>query len=92
MALGLICAAVLSGVTFLLRLSNRNLVLRTLEATAQQRMGFARDRTSACNARSTTPGVEQKLVHQANYDQLTGLPNRNLAMDRLAQAIKLGQT
>ena len=31
---------------------------------------------------------EEKLIKQANYDNLTGLPNRILAMDRLAQAIE----
>lgn len=30
---------------------------------------------------------EEKLLQQANYDDLTGLPNRILAMDRLSQAI-----
>ncbi|MTJ84258.1 MAG: EAL domain-containing protein [Telmatospirillum sp.] len=30
---------------------------------------------------------ESRLEHQANHDQLTGLPNRVLAMDRLGQAI-----
>jgi diguanylate cyclase (GGDEF)-like protein/PAS domain S-box-containing protein len=30
---------------------------------------------------------EEKLLKQANYDSLTGLPNRMLAMDRLNQAI-----
>lgn len=30
---------------------------------------------------------EEKLVRQANFDSLTGLPNRLLAQDRLAQAI-----
>lgn len=30
---------------------------------------------------------EQKLLRQANYDELTGLPNRLLACDRLAQAL-----
>ena len=32
--------------------------------------------------------AEHKLFYQANYDQLTGLPNRELAKDRLSQAIK----
>jgi diguanylate cyclase (GGDEF)-like protein/PAS domain S-box-containing protein len=32
--------------------------------------------------------AEQQLFHQANFDQLTQLPNRTLAMDRLEQAVK----
>ena len=32
-------------------------------------------------------GAEQ-IWHQANYDQLTGLPNRHMFMDRLRQAVK----
>lgn len=34
---------------------------------------------------------EERLVRQANYDALTGLPNRVLAMDRLRQAIAQAQ-
>lgn len=30
---------------------------------------------------------EEKLMRQANFDSLTGLPNRALALDRLAQAL-----
>jgi diguanylate cyclase (GGDEF)-like protein len=32
--------------------------------------------------------AENKLQIQANYDELTGLPNRNLASDRLADTLK----
>jgi len=32
--------------------------------------------------------VEHRLFQQANYDRLTGLPNRELAKDRLSQATK----
>ncbi|MES9853224.1 MAG: EAL domain-containing protein [Candidatus Thiodiazotropha sp. L084R] len=32
--------------------------------------------------------IEEKLVHQATHDQLTGLPNRFLAFDRLEQLLQ----
>jgi diguanylate cyclase (GGDEF)-like protein len=35
--------------------------------------------------------VEERLAHQAQYDSLTDLPNRLLAMDRLSQAILAAQ-
>ena len=34
---------------------------------------------------------EDKIIHQANYDSLTDLPNRFLAQDRLSQLIKDAQ-
>lgn len=34
---------------------------------------------------------EEQLVHQANHDALTGMPNRNLLEDRLSQAIFYAQ-
>lgn len=34
---------------------------------------------------------ETQLEHQANYDALSGLPNRNLLLDRLEQAIGYGR-
>ncbi|WP_181179147.1 putative bifunctional diguanylate cyclase/phosphodiesterase [Methylibium rhizosphaerae] len=35
--------------------------------------------------------AEQRLAHQAQYDSLTDLPNRMLAMDRLSQAMLAAQ-
>jgi diguanylate cyclase (GGDEF)-like protein/PAS domain S-box-containing protein len=32
--------------------------------------------------------AEDRILHQANYDQLTNLPNRNLFMDRLHQSLQ----
>ena len=34
---------------------------------------------------------EEKIIHQANYDSLTDLPNRFLTLDRLSQIIKEAQ-
>ena len=34
---------------------------------------------------------EKKLIHQANFDSLTDLPNRILAFDRLTQAIRMAK-
>ncbi|GAB6052266.1 hypothetical protein JCM17960_10860 [Magnetospira thiophila] len=34
---------------------------------------------------------EKQLIQKANFDDLTGLPNRVLAMDRLNQALSLGR-
>ncbi|WP_413203374.1 EAL domain-containing protein [Rhodospirillum sp. A1_3_36] len=35
--------------------------------------------------------VEQELFHRANYDTLTGLPNRQFLMDRLTTALAVAQ-
>lgn len=40
---------------------------------------------------SERKAYEKQLIHQANYDALTGLPNRVLGMDRLRQAIRVDQ-
>jgi diguanylate cyclase (GGDEF)-like protein/PAS domain S-box-containing protein len=34
---------------------------------------------------------EEKIIYQANYDQLTGLPNRTLFMDRLTRLVLEGR-
>lgn len=36
-----------------------------------------------------TKRYQEELEYKSNFDQLTGLPNRNLAMDRIQQAIAL---
>ncbi|KQV61833.1 diguanylate cyclase [Duganella sp. Root198D2] len=40
---------------------------------------------------TATMDYQAQLEHQANHDALTGLPNRNLCGDRLAQAISYAQ-
>lgn len=88
-ALALIALPLLAGVAYLLRLNTRNLVLSTrFEATAQQREILHKQNERLQSEIDRRVESEQQLAHQANYDQLTGLPNRNLALDRLTQAIK----
>jgi diguanylate cyclase (GGDEF)-like protein len=88
-ALALIALPLLAGVAYLLRLNNRNLVLSTrFEATAQQRETLHKQNERLQSEIDKRVESEQQLARQANYDQLTGLPNRNLALDRLTQAIK----
>ncbi len=50
------------------------------QGKASHYVGMLRDVTETKNYR-------QELEYQANYDSLTGLPNRNLLHDRLQQAI-----
>ena len=88
-ALALVSLPLLIGVSHLLRLSNYNLVLQTRFATTRQQRGLLRKQNERLQREIDKRfESEKKLVHQANYDQLTGLPNRSLALDRLAQAVK----
>ena len=88
-ALALVALPLLGGVTFLLALSNRYQSLRTrFDALAQQHGLLHQQNERLQREIDKRVESEQKLAHQANYDQLTGLPNRSLAMDRLSQAIK----
>jgi diguanylate cyclase (GGDEF)-like protein len=69
--------------------NNHQLILRTrLQATRQQRERLRLQNERLRNEIDRRVASEQELTHQANYDQLTGLPNRNLALDRLDQAIR----
>ncbi|MCP5300478.1 MAG: EAL domain-containing protein [Chromatiaceae bacterium] len=88
-ALALVSVPLLFGVAHLLRLSNHNLMLLArFQATRQQRMILRKQNERLQREIDKRFESEKKLAHQANYDQLTGLPNRSLALDRLAQAIK----
>ena len=87
--LALVSLPLLGGVTFLLALNERYQALRTRFDALSQQHGLLHQQNERLQ-REIDKRVEseQKLAHQANYDQLTGLPNRSLAMDRLSQAIK----
>ncbi len=88
-ALALVTIPLLFGLIHLWRLNNHNIVLRTrFQANAKQRKSLRHQNERLQREIEKRVESEHKLVYQANYDQLTGLPNRNLAMDRLEQALK----
>ncbi len=88
-ALALIWLPLAGGVVYLLRLSGqiRRLQIRFSKSGAQRNL-LRRQNKRLQHEIDQRLASEQQLSHQANFDQLTGLPNRGLAMDRLAQAIK----
>ena len=88
-AIILLLLPLLAGATYLLRLSRRNQALSVqYEETLSQTALLQEQNQRLQDELDKRVASEQQLTHQANYDQLTGLPNRNLALDRLAQATK----
>lgn len=72
----------------LLRAQHRNLVLETrMEAARLQRRELAEHNERLLCEIAKREDSERRLVYQVNYDSLTGLPNRVLAMDRLEQSL-----
>lgn len=66
---------------------------RTLEAVGRNLLDDPAVGGLVINARDVTQRkeVEERLVHDAFHDRLTGLPNRALFMDRLGQLVRRGQ-
>lgn len=83
---------VLLGIAYLIRLNNRNLVLNaSMRAALRQERMLSEQNVRLQREIRKREEYQRKLTYQANYDGLTGLPNRNLALDRLSQAIKRAQ-
>jgi len=59
-------------------------VVRDEDGTVQKYVGIVSDITQR-------KLDEEKIIYQANYDQLTGLPNRTLFMDRLTRRVLEGR-
>lgn len=52
---------------------------------------FATDLSAQTRTRDELRYAEERLAHQALHDPLTGLPNRNLLVDRVAHAMALAE-
>lgn len=84
-----IAVALLAGGALLLRFHSQNLVLHTrMEVEHLQRLRLSRQNARLLREIERREESERRLIYQTNYDVLTGLPNRALALDRLAQSLK----
>jgi diguanylate cyclase (GGDEF)-like protein/PAS domain S-box-containing protein len=77
-------------VTFEYRLQHRDGSWRVLESTASNLLGQPAVAGIVLNSHDITDRkeAEEKLLHDALHDELTGLPNRALFMDRLRQSME----
>jgi diguanylate cyclase (GGDEF)-like protein len=67
---------------------DRTLIERSLEVASQEMLEQNQILHNELQARRT---AESQVQHLHNYDDVTGLPNRNLLIDRLNQAIASAQ-
>src|SRR5436305_7418444 len=76
-------------VTFEHRLRHRDGSWRVIESTASNLLGQPAVAGLVLNSHDITDRkrAEEKLLHDALHDELTGLPNRALFMDRLRQSM-----
>jgi len=62
--------------------------LRTFEARLTRLAAGSNDLVAVVRDITERKRVEEEIRYRANYDQLTGLPNRELLVERLSQAIR----
>jgi diguanylate cyclase (GGDEF)-like protein len=91
-SLGLLALLVLAAAAATQRARTQNLLLEArVEEAKRQEEGLSQKNARLEEEMRMRVQYEEQLLRQANYDQLTGLPNRTLAIDRLNQAIARGQ-
>ncbi len=89
-ALVLLAVALLTGGWMLLGAQRQNLVLQTrMDVARLQRRKLSEHNERLREEIKKRQEYERRLIYQANYDSLTGLPNRTLAMDRLEQSLMI---
>ena len=87
-ALGVMALLVLHSILTGIRTQSHNLILRVKFDESEKQSSLLHQKNQLLEREiEKRQEYEQKLAHQANYDSLTELPNRNLAMDRLSQAL-----
>ncbi len=88
-ALALVAVLLVVGVGYMLRLNNHNLLLQQRWRQAGKHIAALRKHNQQLQREiDKRLAAQRQLTHQANFDELTSLPNRNLALDRLTQAMK----
>jgi diguanylate cyclase (GGDEF)-like protein len=89
-ALVLLAFALLAGGWMLLGAQRQNLVLQTrMDVARLQRRKLSEHNERLREEIKKRKEYERRLIYQANYDALTGVPNRTLAMDRLEQSLMI---
>ncbi|UHD18296.1 putative bifunctional diguanylate cyclase/phosphodiesterase [Thiocapsa bogorovii] len=89
-ALVVLAVALLVGGWMLLGAQRQNLVLQTrMDVARDQRRKLSEHNERLRGEIKKRKEYERRLIYQANYDSLTSLPNRTLAMDRLEQSLMI---
>ena len=88
LSLGVLAVLVLAGAGVAVRTQTHNLVLQTrVDESLRQERQLNKQNAQLAAEIHKRQQYEKELVRQASFDQLTGLPNRVLALDRLSRAM-----
>lgn len=86
--MGLFSVLLLAGIAIANRIQKHTLILQGhMEESLRHGAVLGEQNAQLLEEVSRREASERLLERQANFDMLTGLPNRSLAMDRLSQAL-----